>query len=138
MMKTLIKTTTALLFALFASMAIAADAPMEVAGATTIDTAKAKELFDAGTVFVDPRRDSDWAAGRIPDAVHLELKGVFNEASLTEATGGKDKAVIFYCNGAKCARSATCAEKAAAWGFSNIYYYRDGFPAWKAAGYPVE
>ncbi|MBB6522021.1 rhodanese-like domain-containing protein [Pseudoteredinibacter isoporae] len=121
----------------FSAIAEKKDAPLEVAGAETVNTDKAKELFDAGALFIDPRRDSDWAEGRIPDAVHLEMKSVFNEQSLA-GEASKDEAIVFYCNGAKCSRSAKCAAKAISWGYSKVYYFRDGLPAWKAAGFPVE
>ena len=120
-----------------AGTALAGESPTSVSGATTVDAAKAKELFEAGALFVDPRRDSDWEAGRIPGAVHLELKKVFSEESLA-AECGKDEAVVFYCNGPKCPRAARASEKAVAWGYSKVYYFRDGFPAWTAAGNAVE
>lgn len=113
------------------------ESPMTVNGATTVDVAKAKELFEAGVVFVDPRRDSDWEAGRIPGAVHLELKSNFNEANLSAAVGKEDP-VVFYCNGPKCARAAEASEMAVGWGYTKVNYFRDGFPAWQAAGNPVE
>jgi rhodanese-related sulfurtransferase len=111
--------------------------PTEITGATTVDVAKAKTLFDRGVAFVDVRKDSDWNAGRIPGAHHIELKKVLSEQALS-AAAGKDKEIVIYCNGAKCMRSSQACEKAVAWGFSKIYYFRDGFPAWEAAGYPVE
>ena len=111
--------------------------PMEVEGALTVDAHKAKALFDEGLLFVDTRKDSDWEAGRIPDAEHLELKSVFSEASLLEIAS-KDQPLVFYCNGEHCMRSSKACAKAVSWGFKNVYYFRDGFPAWKAAGYPVE
>ena len=111
--------------------------PEFIDGATTVDTAKAKELFDSGVLFVDVRKDKDWAAGRIPDAVHIELKKAFNEDALS-AEVEKDEPVVIYCNGHKCLRSSEAANLAVGWGFSKVYYYRDGFPAWKAAHYPVE
>ena len=64
-------------------------------------------------------------------------ESVFNEQSLA-AESSKEDAVVFYCNGAKCGRSAKCAAKAVSWGYSKVYYFRAGMPAWKAAGYPVE
>lgn len=70
---------------LLASLAIAASeyvAPEAVPGATTVDTAKAKALFDTGVVFIDVPSDADWEAGRIPGAIHLELKQVYGVASL--------------------------------------------------------
>ena len=111
--------------------------PEAVPGATTIDTAAAKVLFDAGVVFIDVRTDTDWEAGRIPGARHLELKHVYSMESLGTAVA-KDQAVVVYCNGLQCPRSAEAATKAVAWGFTNVYYYRLGFPDWQAAGYPVE
>ncbi|MBX2809706.1 MAG: rhodanese-like domain-containing protein [Cellvibrionaceae bacterium] len=122
----------------FATQVFAGDlSPEQVDGATTVDTAKAKQLFDDGVLFVDTRKDSDWDAGRIPDAVHLELKSNFTEASLT-AEVDKSEPIVCYCNGHKCMRSSKCSAKAVGWGFTQVYYYRDGFPAWTAAGNPVE
>lgn len=112
--------------------------PMTVSGATTVTTAEAKALFDSEVLFVDVRKDSDWDAGRVPGAVHLDnKKGVFTEASLS-AEISKDEKVVIYCNGEKCPRSAKGCKQAVSWGFTKVYYYRDGMPAWKSAGYPTE
>jgi len=118
-------------------MAQAAESPATVAGATTIDGAKAKAMFDKGVVFVDMRTDKDWGAGRIPGAVHLELSKVFSDASLG-AKVKKDQEVVMYCNGVSCLRSSEASAKAVGWGYKKVHYYRLGFPDWKAAGYPVE
>lgn len=116
-----------------------AAAPLAVSGAKSIATKEAKALFDKGALFIDPRRESDWENGRIPDAEHLELSSTFNETTLLKVTdNNKAMPIVFYCNGPKCKRSAQCSELALQWGFTNVFYYRDGFPAWQAAGYPVE
>jgi rhodanese-related sulfurtransferase len=112
--------------------------PEAIAGATTVDVAKAKELFDKGVPFVDVRSNSDWDAGRIPGAKHLELKKVLNEAELAKAVGGKDKEVVLYCNGPSCLRSSDACAKAIGWGFKKVYYFRTGFPSWQEAGHPTE
>lgn len=117
--------------------AFAEESALSVEGAVTVDSAQAKKLFDSGALFVDTRKDSDWEAGRIPDALHLELKSKFSAESLS-AEAGKNDPLVCYCNGSECLRSASCSEQAVEWGFSKVFYYRDGFPAWKAAGYPVE
>ena len=111
--------------------------PLKVDGATTIDAAKAKQLFEDGVVFIDVRDDNDWDAGRIPGAEHLELKHRFTEIALEEITP-KQEPLVFYCNGEKCLRSSEASKQAVSWGFAKIYYFRDGYPAWKDAGYPVE
>lgn len=112
--------------------------PESIGGAVTVDAAKAKALFDKGVTFVDVRKNSDWEAGRIPGARHVELKKVFNEDELLKAIGSKDKEVVLYCNGASCMRSSKASAKAASWGFKKVYYFRLGFPSWQAAGYPAE
>ncbi len=109
----------------------------EVAGATAVDAKKAKKLFDEGITFVDPRSDSDWQAGRIPWAQHLELHNDFNQKALKKIVK-KDEPVLFYCNGPECFRSSKAARAAVKMGWDKVYYFRGGFPAWKAAGYPTE
>ncbi len=113
-----------------------AESPREVAGATTVDAVAAKALFDRGAVFVDVRGLARWDLGHVPGAVELDLKTDFNEANLL-AVVGKDQEVVIYCQGSKCLRSSKACAKAVSWGFTNVYYLRDGFPGWKAAGNPV-
>jgi rhodanese-related sulfurtransferase len=128
-------TLVALNFCLPASAAEVS--PEKIDGAVTIDTAKAKALFDQEVAFVDVRKDSDWDAGRIPGAIHLDIKGKFNEDSLSSEVK-KDEPVVMYCNGSSCMRSSEATAMAVSWGYSKAHYYRDGFPAWKSAGNPVE
>jgi len=125
------------IFAFVASPAFAEVSPTSIPGATTVTTNEAKDLFDKGVTFVDVRKDSDWDAGRIPGAVHLELKSVFNEGELAKVVS-KDQEVVIYCNGESCMRSSEACAEALKWGFAKVYYFRDGFPAWDAAGNPVE
>lgn len=127
--------TVAMVFS--TATAMAGTSPETVPGATTVDAAQAKQLFDEGVLFVDVRSDKDWAAGRIPDAVHIELKKVFSPETLGKEVQ-KDQPVVIYCNGHSCLRSSKASAKAVGWGYSKVNYFRDGFPAWKAAGYPVE
>lgn len=111
--------------------------PATIDGATTVTATKAKALFDKGITFVDVRKDKDWDAGRIPDAVHINLKNGYSDESLSKAVK-KDQEVVIYCNGPKCMRSSKASAMAVGWGFSKVFYFRGGLPAWKAAGYPAE
>lgn len=111
--------------------------PMTVDGTTTVSATEAKALFDKGVIFVDVRSNKDWDAGRIPDAVHIELKKIFSDETLGKEIK-KDEEAVFYCNGEGCMRSSIASAKAVGWDYSKVYYFRDGFPAWKNAGYPVE
>jgi len=118
--------------------------PESVQGAETITTQKAKELFDAGVLFVDSRSKAAFDAGRIPGAENIPLSKTPTDAdyeamkvSLTKVAP-MDKPVVMYCQGPTCHLSGFMATKAVAWGYKTVYYYREGFPAWKAAGYAVE
>lgn len=111
---------------------------MTVDGATTVSAADAKALFDNGALFVDVRKPSDWDAGRIPGAVHMDnKKGNFTSAALS-TQAEKNENIVIYCNGESCPRSSKGSKSAVSWGYTNVKYFRDGFPSWKAAGYPVE
>jgi len=138
-MKNLLKLLLPVLMVFATPLVTASDdvSPTSVSGATTIDATKAKALFDNEALFIDTRKDKDWNAGRIPGAEHLDVKKVLTQESLAEVAG-KDEPIVMYCNGHKCIRSSKATAMAVEWGYSKIYYFRDGFPAWKAAGYPVE
>ena len=125
------------LFSSHLSMAEQKVSPEVVAGATTVSTAEAKKLFDKGVAFVDVRSSRDWEAGRIPGAVHIELKKELTEAAMAERFT-KDQPLVIYCNSTGCMRSSQAAEKAISWGYKNIYYYRLGLPDWKHNGYAIQ
>ncbi len=122
--------------ALLAVSAAQADSPTEVEGATTIDVATAKTLFDRGVPFVDVRGGTFYA-GHIPRAIHLNWGREFTEAKLGEVAT-KDQEVVIYCGGPACARSSLSCTKAVSWGYKKVYYFRDGYPGWEAAGYPSD
>lgn len=141
-MRRLILSLAAALALLPASAALAQSELVEntvesVAGATTVDTSAAKQLFDQGAVFVDLRKSNAWDAGRVPGAVHMDFKEQFSQEALEKAAKKTD-AVVFYCSGVKCPRSSAACEQALSWGYSKVYYYREGFPGWQKAGHPVE
>ena len=127
-----------MIVAMFAVNVAQAESPTEVKGATTIDVATAMELFDRSVPFIDVRNERHYARGHISGAVNLRLgNGAFNESSLAEVAD-KDQEVVLYCNGHSCIASSEACKKAVSWGWEKIYYFRDGYPGWKAAVYSSE
>jgi TolB-like protein/rhodanese-related sulfurtransferase len=127
----------------YASHAFRASA-FDVEGAARIDVPTAKSLYDRKVVFVDVRTEPLWNEGRIPGALHLPeawptdpAKPRLSESALMEIVDNADE-VVFYCGGTDCYSSAFASAKALAWGYQNVFYFADGFPGWKKAGYPVE
>ena len=100
--------------------------------------ATSRALFDRGVPFIDVRGDRYYGAGHIPGAVHLRLAtAAFSEPALAEVAS-KDQEVVIYCEGPRCTASSEACEMAVSWGWKKVYYFRDGYPGWKAAGYPLE
>ncbi len=120
-----------------ASQAGAQESPLRIEGATTVDAAAAKALFDGGVPFVDVRTKDLWEAGHVPGAVFLDLFNAFDEDSLL-MVAAKDRNIVIYCDGPGCNRSSKACAEAVSWGFEKIFYFRGGFPAWRAAGFPTD
>jgi len=122
----------------FASLAQAA-APLSVPGATTVNTAEAKKLWDSGAVFIDSRKKEDWEDGHIAKAIHLDRGDRENYTrDKVSKMFKKDQALVTYCYGKVCTRSSQMAADLVSVGYTNVYFYREGFPGWSFGGHPIE
>jgi rhodanese-related sulfurtransferase len=138
----------ALLATVASSPAFAGETPTSVPGVTRVDTAKAKALMAGGAVMIDARVANEYAEAHIKGAVSVpykekSAKAVSYDSSVdsfdtSKLPSDKNAAVIFSCNGPECWKSYKAAQAAVHAGYKKVYWFRDGFPAWKAAGYPLE
>lgn len=115
-----------------------ADAPMSIAGATTVDAKAIIALMESkpDLVIIDNRRAEDYANGFIEGAVRV-LDTDMTEAVLASHVKTKATPVLFYCNGVKCGRAAKATEMAVRWGYTQVHYYALGMEEWRALGLPV-
>lgn len=127
-----------------AVMAMKADAevkkemPVTVAGAKVIDTAEAfKLLKEKKAIFLDNRVKTQFDTERISGAKWFFCDDLLKDPGLAAALD-KEKEYVLYCNGPTCWRSPAAALMMSNLGFKNLYWYRDGLPAWKKKGHPVE
>lgn len=108
-----------------------------VQGATKIDIATAKTMYEDGSLFVDVQGFFEWKRSRIPGAL---LGASITKAELAEVAD-KNKVIVFYCDcdlgSATCNLSPTASAKAAWWGYKEIYYFTN-YGEWIAAGYSTE
>ena len=115
-----------------AFLAVVADAKSRV-HEQTIPQVKAR--LDAGEAFtlVDVREDNEWAAGHVPNAVHLG-KGIIERDAETRFP---DKAapLVLYCGGGF--RSALAADSMQKMGYTNVISMDGGFRVWREQGLPV-
>lgn len=84
-------------------------------------------------VLVDVREDGEWAAGRIPGAIHLG-KGII-ERDVERVVADPDTEVILYCGGGY--RSALAADALRQMGYRHVVSMDGGWRRWTELGYPV-
>ncbi len=147
------KTLLSLLFSaalLSAGPALAADTPTSLAGATLVDAAKAKAQMDGGAKMIDTRVANEYAEAHIKGAISAPYKEKSAKAAdydaaqddvpgfLAKLPADKNAAMVFYCNGPECWKSYKGASAAIKAGYKKVFWFRTGFPEWKAKGFPTE
>jgi hydroxyacylglutathione hydrolase len=85
-----------------------------------------------GLVLVDVRQDSEWQAGHVPGAVHVEA------GRLSEAAPALPPETPMAVHCGHHDRSVTALALLEQRGFRNLLLMEGGFSAWEAAGYEVE
>jgi rhodanese-related sulfurtransferase len=111
-----------------------------VAGKIEIeDVIQAKQIYDSGDMlFVDARTREDFDEGHISGATSLPI-GQFDE--LIDSFLDRhdiEQPIVTYCSGRTCEDSHNLAQLLIDFGYSDVKVFIDGYPGWKAEGYPVE
>jgi hydroxyacylglutathione hydrolase len=88
-------------------------------------------LLPRGVAIIDVRNQSEWDAGHLPGAHHMQLGAL--GARLNEVP--RDGVVVVHCQGG--GRSAIAASLLQARGFTNVVNLQGGYAEWAAAGHPV-
>ena len=86
-------------------------------------------IADTAVQLVDVRTPAEFAAGHLPEAVNIDVRGE-NFESQAQSTLDKERPVAVYCRSG--ARSKTAAHALAAMGF-RVYELNKGFMNWKGA-----
>ena len=129
---------TDLSLAEYKRLIVRSDGLYRVTGAIEIDAPGAKALDDrGGATFIDVRAAVDFNNAHIAGAKNLSLPVRLSRENLAKLAG-KDDEIVFSCMGKYCPYSAYASAKALLWGYTHVYRFAGGFPAWKDAGYPVE
>jgi len=120
------------------------DATLAETGEATaeVSTAELREILASrsATVF-DARPHDEFAISHIPGAVNVAPKAgvplsmyVSDVAEIGRAVGGKDAAIVLYCNGGNCGKSKRLAAELVDAGYTNVRRYQLGIPTWRALG----
>ena len=133
---------------LISGMAQAADTPTALEGAKLVTADDVVKAQSAGAVIVDTRVASEYAEGHIKGAVNVPYREKSEKAvgfdagkdefNLAKLPADKAAAVVIYCNGPECWKSFKGSTAALKGGYTNVLWYREGFPQWKSKGLPAE
>jgi len=136
----------AMLFAAGPSYAV--DTPDKVDGFKIATTADVQKVLASGGVVVDARVASESADSKIKGAIAIPYREIspksvdfdskLDEFDMAKLPADKAKALVFYCNGIYCWKSYKAAVLAVRAGHKDVYWFRTGMDAWKAANLPVE
>jgi rhodanese-related sulfurtransferase len=100
-----------------------------------VGTLNATQLINRqNAVLLDVREAKEYAAGHLPDAMHIPLSELGGRG--TELAKLTSRPVIAYCERGQ--RSRAAGSVLAKLGFAEVYQLTGGFRAWKDAGLPVE
>ena len=107
---------------------------------TEIRLDQAHQWFLDEAPFLDARRTRRYEEGHIEGARAMSVwEGDFGEKfDVYINTADADFPCVVYCNGKRCEDSHRLAERLKASGFSQVLVFKDGYPAWEAAKYPIE
>ena len=106
---------------------------------TIVDADRLKTWIDQGKkiLLIDSRVASEYKEGHIPTAINIPAPVM--DQQRTKLPKDRSYPIVFYCNGwPECKKSHDACQKAIQWGYTQIYWFRDGIPAWQAKRYPVE
>ncbi len=103
---------------------------IEVVG---LNPEESKILLDEGKAFlIDVREDEEWAAGKIPGAIHAPLS-CFSDIELPKDDG---RTAIFHCRSGR--RTANYFSLFLQAGYENVVHMEEGILGWAQRGYEVE
>ncbi|MFB3920830.1 MAG: rhodanese-like domain-containing protein [Terriglobia bacterium] len=91
-------------------------------------------LGAGGFHLVDVREADEYAAGRIPGAIHL-CKGII-ERDVEVKFPDPNAEIVLYCGGGF--RSALAADNLQKMGYTRVISLAGGWRGWTGAGFPVE
>jgi ABC-type phosphate/phosphonate transport system substrate-binding protein/rhodanese-related sulfurtransferase len=122
--------------------------PEVLPGVTIATAAQVKNLLAQKVPLFDVRPETHYREAHIPGAVNVtyhmnspkevDYDDSVDRFDVNRLPKDKNAPMIFQCNGAECWYSYKAARYMAKRGFTKVYWFRTGLPAWKAAGNAVQ
>ena len=121
--------------------------PRTLPGAQVVDAATVARLLQTGAVYVDTRTEAEFKAGHPAGAIWVpyveksakdpDFKASDDQFNLAQLPASRQTPLVFACNGAECWKSYKASLAALKAGYTQVHWFRGGFPEWRAAGQKV-
>ena len=99
---------------------------------------KTKEFYDrGGLIILDARETEEFAEGHIRGALSAPGDAVGGDLEWLERMSKEPRPILIYCGGGDCELSINLGFELTRAGHHRVLVFKEGFPAWKDAGYPV-
>src|SRR5262245_33719741 len=108
-------------------------------GVALIDADVLKAWIDEGRqiLVIGSRVAGEDREGHIPTAISVPAHTM--DKHRHTFPGDHAYPLVFYCNGwPECKKSHEASTKAVEWGYTRVYWLREGLPAWQVKRYPLE
>ena len=122
--------------------------PTVLSGIKIVGAEEVQGLMSKGVPFYDVRIDKEYKEKHIKGALPLTYAEkskkevgydpAQDQFKLAEAVKDKNVQLIFACNGGECWKSYKASVWAQKLGYRSVYWFRGGFPEWKAKNLPME
>ncbi len=122
--------------------------PTVLQGIKILNAEDVRDLMAKGVPLYDVRIEKEYREKHIKGALPLTYAekskkevgydATQDEFKLAETVKDKDSPLIFACNGGECWKSYKASVWAQSLGYKNVYWFRGGFPEWKAKNLPME
>ena len=121
--------------------------PESYPGAKVVDTKWVKSNLGQMKIY-DVRKKAEYIEGHIPGAISSTYKEksekspdfdrTLDKLDLSDFPSNKSEPLIVHCNGPRCWKSYKTTVLLVDDGYTNVNWYREGYPDWKKSGNPVE
>lgn len=118
------------------------------AGVKIVEAKEVQALQAKGAILVDTRKASEYGEGSIKGAISVpydpekSAKDASFDAKMDKfdmsKLADKNAHIVAFCNSGTCWKSYKAAVVLAKSGYTNVYWYRNGVPDWKARKLPME
>ena len=128
--------------------ALAAETPVALAGVKNVSAEEVKKLLDAGVPVIDTRVATEYAEKTIKGAKSVPYKeksakeqgfdASQDQFDLSKLPADKGAPLVLFCNSGECWKSYKASVVASKAGYTQVLWFRGGFPEWSAKGLPTQ